>query len=163
MEVECDLRLNDSAQETQNTKESGSGMQEPEELARAAASYLYSYLEKSGAAGLFLSVEKDMDSIASAQTVFLMCQMIMEQFSGAGNVRSFLRRVNSYQDYEPKSAEELCGKVLFTALFKTGLEQEGDAKYLEAFMGRIGAQFNQANIAGFKGTMIDTVNQGIFS
>ena len=50
----------------------------PETLSKAAACYLYSYFKKSYAAGLFLSMDNTYDSILTAYTVYLMCQMLVE-------------------------------------------------------------------------------------
>ena len=60
---------------------------------------MYSYLEKSGASGLFLCLEMNLDSIVSAWTVNLMCEMIVEQYEGSDNIQAFLKRVNNHKPY----------------------------------------------------------------
>ena len=80
--------------------------------------WLWDYLKKSGASGLFLPLSGGVDSGAVALVVFNMCRLLVSE-SRKASVLSDLRKVLRDPTYVPSTAQELCNKILFTAYLAT--------------------------------------------
>ncbi|KAJ3339483.1 glutamine-dependent NAD(+) synthetase [Gonapodya sp. JEL0774] len=99
-----------------------------EEIAYGPACWLWDYLRRSKAAGLFVPLSGGVDSCAVALIVFSMCMMVVDAVKDGGSdgvayatVLSDVRRIVAEDgtDYVPKDAAELCGRLFHTCYMGT--------------------------------------------
>ena len=75
---------------------------DPEERSRACAYWLWDYLRRCGASGLFLPLSGGLDSSLGLALVGVMCHMVLESFAaGEGYNKDVIRA----------DVERLCGKM----------------------------------------------------
>lgn len=82
----------------------------------ASSSYLWDYIRKSGASGVFLPLSGGADSGLTAMIVKVMANRLFNYYTeGAEDVIKHLRKVTGEDDFAPKSPEDIIKRVLFTA------------------------------------------------
>lgn len=92
-----------------------------EEIAEGPACWLWDYLRRSGQGGFFLPLSGGIDSSSTAIIVYSMCRLIVEnvQKNGDPKVLSDVRRIVADAEYTPKTAQELCNRILVTCYMGT--------------------------------------------
>ncbi|CAH0560685.1 unnamed protein product [Brassicogethes aeneus] len=91
-----------------------------EEIALGPACWLWDYLRRSGQGGFFLPLSGGIDSSSTALIVYSMCRLIIELIQkGDSKVLSDLRKITGDQEYTPKSASDLCNRILVTCYMGT--------------------------------------------
>eukprot|EP01084_Bolivina_argentea_P020212 37605_1 len=95
-----------------------------EEIALGPSYWLWDYLRRSGGSGYFLPLSGGADSAATATLVGIMCQNIVKAINDSGDldvlydIRKVLK-LNENDKYIPKTAKELCSKILHTTYMGT--------------------------------------------
>jgi len=84
-----------------------------EEIALGPSAWLWDYLRRSGMRGYFLPLSGGADSASTVTLVGIMCRRVFDAIQDP-IVLNDLRRILKDQNYEPKSAEEICGKLMFS-------------------------------------------------
>jgi NAD+ synthase (glutamine-hydrolysing) len=104
----------------------------------AASSYLWDYIRKTGAAGVFLPLSGGADSGLTALMVYYMCERLYNYcHSGANDVLTNLRKVVGQPDYTPSSPKEICNKIFSTSYMgskQSSAETRKRAKELAEFI-----------------------------
>ncbi|KAF7277740.1 NAD synthetase [Rhynchophorus ferrugineus] len=92
-----------------------------EEIAQGPACWLWDYLRRSGQGGFFLPLSGGIDSSSTAVIVHSMCRLIVENVQKCGDpkILSDVRRIVADTEYIPKSAQELCNRILVTCYMGT--------------------------------------------
>ncbi|XP_050303483.1 glutamine-dependent NAD(+) synthetase [Anthonomus grandis grandis] len=92
-----------------------------EEIALGPACWLWDYLRRSGQGGFFLPLSGGIDSSSTAVIVYSMCRLILEniQKSRDPKVLADIRRITADAEYNPKSPQELCNRILVTCYMGT--------------------------------------------
>lgn len=92
-----------------------------EEISQGPACWLWDYLRRSGQGGFFLPLSGGIDSSSTAVIVHSMCRLIVENIQKGGDPRvlSDVRRITADAEYTPKSAQELCNRILVTCYMGT--------------------------------------------
>ncbi|XP_048517441.1 glutamine-dependent NAD(+) synthetase [Dendroctonus ponderosae] len=92
-----------------------------EEIVQGPACWLWDYLRRSGQGGFFLPLSGGIDSSSTATIVHSMCRMIVDNIQRIGDpkVLADVRRITADAEYTPKSAQELCNRILVTCYMGT--------------------------------------------
>lgn len=91
-----------------------------EEIAQGPACWLWDYLRRSGQGGFFLPLSGGVDSSSSALIVYSMCKMVTKYVQvGDTKVLNDVRRICGSPEYVPKSANDLCNRILVTCYMGT--------------------------------------------
>ncbi|RDI87274.1 hypothetical protein Vi05172_g2917 [Venturia inaequalis] len=108
-----------------------------EEMAFSGGLYLYDYLTKSGLSGFLVPLSGGIDSCATAVMVYSMCRLMIEACEkGNETVIAHVKRIATYSDELPKTANELCNQIFHTVFMgmekQSSVETRGRAKDLAA-------------------------------
>eukprot|EP00397_Hematodinium_sp_SG-2012_P012107 GEMP01012268.1.p1 GENE.GEMP01012268.1~~GEMP01012268.1.p1 ORF type:complete len:749 (-),score=146.15 GEMP01012268.1:787-3033(-) len=96
-----------------------------EEIALGPSAWLWDYLRRSGMRGYFLPLSGGADSASTCTLVGIMCRRVFDAFQTDPLMLADLRRIVKDPQYQPKSAEEICGKIMFSCYMAS--EYSGDA------------------------------------
>lgn len=121
-----------------------------EQILKEPACWLWDYLRRSDRGGLLLPLSGDVDSSATAAIVFSMCHLVIEAVT-AGNekVLAEVRRLVGQADYVPRSAQDLCGHLVYTLYVATTSSQVPEAKEIvNELSQQIGSQNLSVNLDG---------------
>ena len=87
-----------------------------EEIAMGPACWLWDYLRRSNAGGVFVPLSGGMDSCSTAMIVFSMCRLLLDAIqNGNRQVQADVRSVTREREWLPKTPQELCHRILHTA------------------------------------------------
>ncbi|KAK9891538.1 hypothetical protein WA026_015500 [Henosepilachna vigintioctopunctata] len=91
-----------------------------EEIVQGPACWLWDFLRRSGQGGFFLPLSGGADSTSTALIVYSMCKMVTKYVQiGDGRVLAEVRKICGSPEYIPKSASELCNRILVTCYMGT--------------------------------------------
>lgn len=98
-----------------------------EQILKVPACWVWDYLRRSGQKGLLLPLCKDEDSFATAAIVYSMCLLVAEAVGkGDEKVLEDVRRIVGQNDYVPKDARELCGRLLHTLSIEISSSEDSE-------------------------------------
>lgn len=110
-----------------------------EQTMLASTSYLWDYIRKSGASGVFLPLSGGADSGLTAIIVKCMCERLYNYFKdGTECVTRNLRKVVGDPDFSPESPKCIAKRIFFTAYLgsqNSSKETRARAKKLAEFIG----------------------------
>jgi NAD+ synthase (glutamine-hydrolysing) len=91
-----------------------------EEIALGPACWLWDYLRRSKQGGFFLPLSGGIDSCSTACIVFSMCTLLCKEIEENNeSVINEVKRIVNDTNYTPKSAQDLCSKLLVTCYMAT--------------------------------------------
>ena len=109
------------------------------QVLQASSSYLWDYIRKAKASGVFLPLSGGHDSSLTALIGYYMCLRLYSYCqSGAEDVLASLRTVVGIEGYFPQSPREICSHLLVTTFMGTkesSKEGRSRAKQLAEFIG----------------------------
>jgi NAD+ synthase (glutamine-hydrolysing) len=122
---------------------------EEQEAGESAACWLWDYLRRSGLQGLFLPLSGGSDSACVAAIVYGMCNTLIAEVEceySSNQTLVELRRITKDPEFTPKTAKDICGKILFCCYM--GTEHSSDATQAQArqLSAEIGCRFDSVNI-----------------
>ena len=119
----------------------------PKQLMLAASSYLWDYIRKSGASGVFLPLSGGADSGITALIVHYMCVRLLTYINdGAEDVLQALRTVVGIKDYVPKSAKEICNLIFSTCYMASANSSQKTRKRARELADFVGADHSEIEI-----------------
>lgn len=112
-----------------------------EEISLGPALWMWDYMRKSGASGLFLPLSGGLDSCACALIVYCMAKSVIEHAGTDEIVRGDLMNVLGIQDASalPKDASELMQRILHTAYLGTAYSSQSSRERAEKLARAINA------------------------
>lgn len=117
------------------------------QLMLAASSYLWDYIRKSGASGIFLPLSGGADSGITALIVYFMCVRLMVYVNeGDQEVLTALRKVVGIKDYIPKSPKEICHHIFSTSYMASANSGQVTRKRAKDLAEFIGADHSEVEI-----------------
>lgn len=103
------------------------------------SSYLWDYLRKTNASGTFLPLSGGVDSGITAMIVYYLSDRLLEAIGGGSkHVLKEVRKMVGDSKFLPKTAQEICSKLLYASYLGTKHSSEDTksrAKELTQFLG----------------------------
>lgn len=94
-----------------------------EQMALSGGVYLYDYLTRSGMSGYLVPLSGGIDSCATAVMVYSMCRLMIEACErGNETTIAHVKKIATYSDAIPKTANELCNQIFHTMFM--GMEKQ---------------------------------------
>ncbi len=118
------------------------------EMALAPPCWIWDYLRRSGATGLFLPLSGGADSSCVAVMISILTRMIFEEITINNNefVLSELRRIVRNNNYYPESAQEIASNILITCYMGTQNSSEFTKISAKNLAEEIGCYHRDVNI-----------------
>lgn len=115
----------------------------------ASSSYLWDYIRKSGACGIFLPLSGGADSGLTALIVYYMCERLYKYYQdGAEDVIASLRKVVGIPDYKPTSPKDIVGQIFETSYMASKNSSEATRKRSKELAEQIGSHHTEIEIDG---------------
>lgn len=111
----------------------------PTQILQATSAFLWDYIRKSGARGLFLPLSGGADSGVTSLLVYNLAERIFDEFNkGSEFVKKTLREIVQNPDFIPKNPKEIMSHILYTAYLPTeysSKESRDQAQGIANFVG----------------------------
>jgi NAD+ synthase (glutamine-hydrolysing) len=110
--------------------------------------FLWDVLRKSKARGYFLAMSGGLDSCAVALIVYNMCYLLYNQINHKPQSKELLgelQKILKDKEYEPESAKEMCGKLLYTVYLATENSSDETKKRSKKIAESFGCNNRQVN------------------
>lgn len=122
------------------------------QILQAASSYLWDYIRKSGASGIFLALSGGADSGITALIVHFMSERLLGYFqAGANDVIGHLRKVVGDPNFSPKTPQEISKKLFFTCYMGSKNSSDETRKRAKQLAEKIGCDHGEVEIDGIVG------------
>lgn len=133
-----------------------------QQYAEVASSYMWDYLRKSQAGGFFLPVSGDINSSLTTLLIYYLCLKVYKEINLRNEgVLVQLRAIVKDAAYLPKSAEEICGKILKTAYIGTDEKGSAARKTATALAARTGATHLDTDFCGIFGAFTSWMKENL--
>jgi len=121
---------------------------EPEQQLLAMSSYLWDYLRKSGAAGMYLPLSGGADSGVTALVVYYMAERILAQIKEDKHSETLndLRKIIRDDGFIPNNAQDIVNQLLFTCYLGTSNSSSETKERAENLANFIGSKHKSVDI-----------------
>lgn len=131
------------------------------EMNYAAFCWMWDYLRRSGACGLFLPLSGGADSATVAVMVSLLCKKIYKEITERKDefILKELRRIIKNDSYYPKNDKDICNNILVTACLTTSSTPSKSKVNSQAIADEIGSVHYNMDIDKIISAFVDTFNE----
>lgn len=130
------------------------------QILKAASSYLWDYIRKSGASGIFLALSGGADSGITALIVHYMSQRLLGYFqAGAADVIKHLRKVVGDPNFSPQTPQDITKKLFFTCYMGSKNSSSETRKRAKELAHQIGCDHGEVEIDGIVAQFEDLIKQ----
>ena len=132
-----------------------------EEIALAPSCWIWDYLRRSGASGLFLPLSGGADSSCVAIMISILTKMIFKEISENKNqfVLEELRKIVKNKEYYPKSEREIANNILITCYMGSKNSSETTRLSAKNLSEEIGSYHKEVNIDKIVSAFSDTFTE----